>query len=140
VKCIFGNHPTSDFVSTHPSFFSLSPPIDLKFSEKQLFEEFSTPKDDSMKYSIIIGHDVWIGANVSILDGVTIGNGAIIAANALVNKDVDPYTIVGGVPAKIIKKRFKEEDIEFLNTLAWWNKPISWISENAKFFDNIEKL
>ena len=140
VKCIFGKHPASGFATTHPSFFSLSPPVNLRFTDKQLFEEFAKTKDESGKYSIIIGNDVWIGANVSIMDGITIGDGAIVAANALVNKDVPPYTIVGGIPAKRIKKRFTDDDITFLQSLAWWNKPISWIRENATYFTSIERL
>ena len=140
VKCIFGKHPSNTFVSTHPSFYSLNPPVDLKLTEEQLFEEFAHPKDASGKYSIIIGNDVWIGANVSIMDGVTIGDGAIVAANALVNKDVAPYTIVGGVPAKAIKMRFKEEEIEFLTELKWWDKSEEWIKTHAPLFRDISIL
>lgn len=68
-----------------------------------------------------IGHDVWIGCNATILRGVTVGCGAVIGANALVNKDVPPYAIVGGVPARIIKYRFEKDIIEKLMTLEWWN-------------------
>lgn len=140
VKCIFGKHPSSGFATTHPSFFSLSPPINLRLTDKQLFEEFTKPKNELGSYSINIGNDVWIGANASLMDGITIGDGAIIAANALVNKDVPPYTIVGGVPAKPIKKRFSEEDIEFLLNFKWWDKPLSWIKKNAINFVSIERL
>ena len=140
VKCIFGKHPSNTFVSTHPSFFSLKPPVNLRLTERQLFEEFAAPLGDSGKYSIIIGNDVWIGANVSLMDGITIGDGAIVAANALVNKDVEPYTIVGGIPAKPIKKRFSPEDIDFLLSLQWWNKPLSWIKKHAHAFEDIERL
>lgn len=73
------------------------------------------------KHKIIIGNDVWIGANVVILRGVTVGDGAILAAGAVVTKDVPPYTIVGGVPAKVIKKRFDDEIIERLEKIQWWN-------------------
>ncbi|MHA7831042.1 MAG: CatB-related O-acetyltransferase [Flagellimonas sp.] len=141
VKCIFGRHPSNTFVSTHPSFFSLRPPVKINYTEQQLFEEFAKPKkDEAGNYSIIIGNDVWIGANVSIMDGITIGDGAIVAANALVNKDVPPYTIVGGIPAKPIKKRFDDDDIAFLKSLKWWDKPLSWIKENATNFISIERL
>ena len=81
-----------------------------------------------------------IGANTSIMDGVEIGDGAIIAANALVNKNIPPYTIVGGVPAKFIKKRFSDDYIEFLLKFKWWEKPKSWISANAKYFTNIDQF
>lgn len=140
VRCIFGKHPAGVFATTHPSFFSLSPPVNLRLSDKQLFEEFAKPIDETGNYSIVIGNDVWIGANVSLMDGITIGDGAIVAANALVNKDVPPYTIVGGVPAKPIKKRFPEDDIEFLVNLKWWNKPMSWIKKNAINFESVERL
>lgn len=140
VKCIFGKHPSSGFATTHPSFFSVSPPVNLRLTDKQLFQEFAEPKDETGNYSIIIGNDVWIGANVSLMDGITIGDGAIIAANALVNNDVPPYTIVGGVPAKSIKKRFPDDDIEFLLNFKWWDKPLSWIKKNAINFESVERL
>ena len=73
------------------------------------------------KGNTTIGNDVWIGYNATIMAGVTIGNGAIIATNSVVTKDVEPYTIVGGNPAKVIKKRFSEERIEQLLEMAWWN-------------------
>ena len=72
------------------------------------------------KGDIVIGNDVWIGYEAVIMAGVHIGNGAIIAARAVVTKDVPPYTIVGGVPARPIRKRFDEEVIQELETLQWW--------------------
>mmetsp|Transcript_5821 Transcript_5821/g.22097 ORF Transcript_5821/g.22097 Transcript_5821/m.22097 type:complete len:221 (-) Transcript_5821:36-698(-) len=82
------------------------------------------------KGDTIVGNDVWIGNSVTIMPGVTIGDGAIIGTNSLVTKDVQPYTIVGGNPAKIIRKRFDEESIEFLVKLAWWDWPVEKITEN----------
>jgi len=70
----------------------------------------------------VIGNDVWIGAKVCIVNGVKIGDGAIIAAGAIVTKDVEPYSIVGGVPAKLIRKRFSDEQITQLLELEWWQK------------------
>ncbi|TCP58422.1 hypothetical protein EV663_1274 [Rhodovulum bhavnagarense] len=70
---------------------------------------------------VTIGHDVWIGHGVTILPGVTIGNGAVVGAGAVVSKDVDPYTIVGGVPARPIKRRFSPTEAEALMTIAWWD-------------------
>ena len=90
------------------------------------------------EYSIIIGNDVWIGDNVLIFEGIRIGDGAIIAAGAVVTKDVDPYAIVGGVPAKLIRKRFTQDQIDFLRAFKWWNKPESWIKSNVEDFTNIE--
>ena len=73
------------------------------------------------KGNIVVGNDVWIGYNATIMAGVTIGDGAIIATNATVTKDVAPYTIVGGNPAALIKKRFSQEHIELLLKMQWWN-------------------
>ncbi len=79
-------------------------------------------KNDEPAYErIIIGHDVWIGARAMILDGVTVGTGAVIAAGAVVTKNVPPYAIVGGVPAKIISYRFSENEIDKLLRSEWWN-------------------
>lgn len=88
----------------------------------------------------IIGNDVWIGSKATILQGVNIGNGAIIAAGAVVTKDVPAYAIVGGVPAKIIKYRFDEKIRKNLEETKWWNMDDKWIKENKKLFDNPEKF
>ena len=90
------------------------------------FEEWDLPKSDvasawDNKGDIIIGNDVWIGYEAVILAGVTIGDGAIIGTRAVVTKDVPPYTIVGGVPAKPIRKRFSEETIAALEEMRWWD-------------------
>jgi virginiamycin A acetyltransferase len=86
------------------------------------------------KGKIIIGHDVWLGKNVVVLGGVHIGNGAIVGANAVVAKDVPPYTIVAGVPAKEIKKRFADDKIAFLEELQWWGWDDERIKRNEEFF------
>lgn len=83
---------------------------------------------------VVIGHDVWVGHGATILRGVTIGNGAIIGAGAVVSKDVEPFTIVGGVPAKPIRKRFSPEIIEGLQRLAWWDWPQSLLAERLSDF------
>ena len=92
------------------------------------FEEWDLEKENvaqawDQKGDIIIGNDVWIGYEAVILSGVTIGDGAVIGCRAVVTKDVPPYTIVGGVPAKPIRKRFDEETIKELQKIKWWDWP-----------------
>lgn len=81
------------------------------------------------KGNIVVGNDVWIGFEAVIMAGVTIGDGAIIGSRAVVTKDVEPYSIVGGVPAKLIRKRFSEEQIKKLLEMKWWNLPEEKIRE-----------
>lgn len=90
--------------------------------------------DMSTKGDIEIGEDVWVGSNSVILSGVKIGRGAVIAAGSIVTKDVAQYTIVGGNPAKFLKKRFSDETIEELEKLQWWNWSYDKIMENKGFF------
>lgn len=94
------------------------------------------------KGNIEIGNDVWIGYNATIMAGVKIGDGAIIATNSTVVSDVEPYAVVGGNPAKEIKKRFSTEIIDKLLKLQWWNWDIEKITENIQNLTdlNIEKL
>lgn len=91
-----------------------------------------TPKMEELPFKgdTIVGNDVWIGSNATIMPGVHIGDGAIIATNTTVTKDVAPYTVVGGNPGKEIRKRFSEEKIEELLELKWWDWKIERITEN----------
>ncbi|WP_404461712.1 CatB-related O-acetyltransferase [Providencia rettgeri] len=111
-----GTHPI-DHLSTSPSLYN-----------------FSLSKDthDSDFKKTIISHDVWIGANVSILSGLTIGTGAVIGAGAIVTKNIPPYAIAVGNPARIIRKRFSEEEIELLLASNWWEKDINEIKNQYK--------
>ena len=127
-KIGLGLHPTRDFVSTHPVFYSTQRQCSVTFADRDYVEEFQ---------GITIGNDVWLGANVTILDGVTVGNGAIIAVGAVVTKDVPAYAIVGGVPARIIKYRFSDDNIDFLEKLQWWDKDLLWLKKNYKLMHDI---
>jgi virginiamycin A acetyltransferase len=95
-----------------------------------------TPAIDQLPFKgdTVIGNDVWIGQNVTIMPGVKVGDGAIIATNSTVTRNIESYAIYGGNPAKLIRKRFSDEKIAFLQKLQWWN----WDEE--KIFDNLEWL
>jgi virginiamycin A acetyltransferase len=88
------------------------------------------PMNVVSKGDTVIGNDVWLGNSVTIMQGIKIGNGAIIGTNALVTKDVEPFTIVGGNPAKVIRKRYDDKTITFLQQLAWWDWPIEKITQH----------
>jgi len=90
----------------------------------------------------VIGNDVWIGENTTIMSGVKIADGVIIAANSHVVKDIEPYSVVGGNPAQFIKYRFRAEQIEKLKQIAWWNWDDKKINDNMDLLlsDNIDKF
>lgn len=124
------NHLT-DAISTYP--FAIF---------KNGWENAMEGKSYPTKGDTIIGNDVWIGYNATIMAGVKIGDGAIIATNSTVTKNVEPYTIVGGNPANEIKKRFSPDHIEKLLKLKWWNWDLEKITQNLKHLtsNNIDKL
>lgn len=109
-----GVHPTS-YLTTHSIFYKNSP--------WPSHPEWVKPLEDTTDKLTYIGNDVWIGAKVTVMDGVRIGDGAIVAAGSVVVKDVPPYAIVGGCPAKVIKYRFPQEMIDRLEEIQWWNLP-----------------
>ena len=116
------------FNSANHSLSSLSTyPFPIFFEEWDLDVKNITKAWDN-KGNIVIGNDVWIGYEAVILAGVTIGDGAIIGTRAVVTKNVPPYTIVGGVPAKPIRKRFPQETIDFLLKIKWWD----WTEERIR--------
>lgn len=130
------------FNSANHTLSSLSTyPFPLFFEEWGLEKKDVTNAWDN-KGDIVIGNDVWIGYEAVVLAGVTIGDGAIVGTRAVVTKNVPPYTIVGGVPAKPIKKRFSEETISALLEIQWWNWSKERIARNIGAIQcgNIEQL
>jgi virginiamycin A acetyltransferase len=99
-----------------------------KTTREDIQAMFDTP---DRKGDTIVGNDVWIGMDATIMPGVTIGDGAIIGARSVVTNDVEPYTIVGGNPAKVIRKRFDPQIIEKLLEIRWWNWPQEKILEKV---------
>ena len=110
VTIFLGGEHNTDWVSTYP--------FNKIFQEARVIEGHPKTKGD-----VIIGNDVWVGEGVTILSGVTIGDGAVIGARTVVTKDVPPYAIFAGNPAKIIRYRFDEEIIKELLKIQWWNWP-----------------
>lgn len=118
------NHQMSS-ISTYP-FFTI----------KGFDANAPKPEDMPLKGNTIIGNDVWIGQNVTILPGVKIGDGVIIGANSVVSKDVEPYSIVAGNPIRTIRKRFDDELIDLLLKFKWWYKNVEEINELIPLLTN----
>lgn len=119
VKILLGGEHRPDWVTTYP--------FNLLF--KSAWEIAGHPRT---KGDVVIGHDVWIGMEAIIMSGVTIGNGAVIGARAVVVKDVPPYAIVAGNPARLVKFRFDEETIYRLQKIKWWNWTDEKIEEHLR--------
>jgi len=117
-----GNHRT-DWATTFP----------FGHIHQQTFNKFNGVGHPQTKGDVTIGNDVWIGTHVTIMSGITIGDGACIANNSVVTKDVPPYTIVGGNPAKVIKQRFDDETISQLLELKWWNLDDHYVNEFSPY-------
>ena len=132
--CDSGYHTESQ-VTSFPLFHEVLEKNDEVTINKKLYkvshirEELKPEKSD-----IVIGNDVWIGMNATILPGVTIGNGVTILAGAVVSDDIPDYAIVGGVPSKVIKFKHKPEFVEALNKIGWWDWPAEKIKANVNDF------
>jgi acetyltransferase-like isoleucine patch superfamily enzyme len=132
LKVWVGAYHRTDWVTTYP----------FGHINEHIFNTFNGAGHPISKGDVIIGNDVWTGANVTIMSGVTIGDGAVIAANSHVVKNVEPYSIVGGNPAKLIRYRFTEEQIHHLLQIKWWNWPEDKINRFCPLLcsDNIDNF
>lgn len=132
-KIVIGNFCSiGQNVSIQESYHNYNNPTNYLIG-KNIFRDNSI-KDFITKGDIVISDDVWIGSNSVILSGVTIGRGAIIAAGSIVSKDVGSYEIWGGNPAKFIRKRFDDKDIEYLEQSKWWTWDVNKIKNSKQFF------
>lgn len=114
-------HPVGEFISSHPFIYKNY----INFDKKYIFDEFPITE---------IGNDVWIGERSIILGGFKIGDGSIIAAGSIVTKEVAPYSIVGGIPARHIRYRFEINEIKKIKKMNWWNWPDSRIKNEIEKF------
>lgn len=131
--CVIGppSHPI-DHASTHPAFYIRT--------QKYAYAFVNQTNDASATLRTTIGNDVWIGSNVFIKRGVQIGDGAIIGAGAVVTKDVSAYSIVGGVPAKVIRPRFDQATADRLIQSKWWDRPDVWLKEHAALIPDVKRF
>lgn len=117
-----GAHPTG-YISTHPAFYSNSGQVSSSFVQGNLFDEHALT---------VVGEDVWIGANAIVLDGVKIGTGCVIGAGAVVTKDMPPYSICTGVPARVRRQRFSDSEVAQLLSSEWWKMSDENLGQLAK--------
>ena len=130
------------FATTCPLFFSKSNgnnPQGKTFATEQMIEEFKF-YDKARELVNKIGNDCWFGSNVTLIGGVEIHDGAVVLANAVVTKDIPPYAIVGGVPAKVIGYRYDDETIRFMLKCKWWNNQQEWFEKNWRLLNDVEAL
>lgn len=124
-----GMHPM-DWVGMSPVFYEGKDSVKAKFSEHKRVNPLRT----------VIGNDVWIGRNVLIKQGVNIGSGAVVGMGSVVTRDVEPYSIVVGNPAKLIRKRFDDNMVAALLHIAWWDMPEEQLKKYAAYFNNPQKF
>ena len=132
VSTVIGRHPLSKQAAMHPAFTNPAKIFGFSYVENKTFK-------DTLGH-IEIGSDVWIGNNVLIMDGVKIGDGAVVGTGALVTRDLPPYSINAGIPAKTKRYRFEPEQIERLLELKWWDRGEEWIRANIDSFQDADKL
>lgn len=125
-----GSHSIKN-ISTSPIFTAKKNALGISWSHDNKYEEYKV---------VEIGNDVWIGQRVMIIGGVHIGNGAVIGAGAIVTKDIPPYAVAVGVPAKVIRYRFPQEQIDALLAHPWWNLPEEQLRERIELFQSGDKI
>lgn len=144
-RCTYTNatHPIKEpFATTSSLFYSVAgrtTPKRQTFADEQLAEEF---RFYDIEHQIVnkIGSDVWIGLDVNLIGGVEIGDGAVVLSRAVVTKNVPPYAIVGGIPARIIGYRYDKETIDFLLRIKWWNNSPEWFKQNWRLLCDMDEL
>ena len=138
VVVLSARHPYKvPYVSTSPVFVGGLNLLNIKVPTEEVFRPH---KYATSKYPVVIGNDCWIGQNALLIDGITIGDGAVVLAGAVVTKDVPPYAVVGGIPAKVISYRYDDETIAFLLKIKWWSQDVSWLKEHSDAMRDIDKL
>lgn len=137
VNVIIGNHPLAPYVSTHPSFFSVGSQVAETYIDNTKYLDIKYVNEAKNK-CLEIGNDVWIGFGALLMEGVTIGDGAVIAAGSVVVSNIPDYEIWGGVPARKIKDRFDENYKKNLMEIKWWNWELQEIKTKAHLFSDIE--
>lgn len=144
-RCKYTNatHPMKEpYVTTSSLFYStngIKSPTSKTFAKEQMFDEFRY-YDKKKEIVNKIGSDVWIGLDVILIGGVEIGDGAVVLSRAVVTKDVPPYAIVGGIPAKVTGYRYDEETIKFLLRIKWWNNSHDWLKEHWRLMCDMNSL
>lgn len=139
-ETITGRHTyKAPYVSTSPLFVSRRGQTGLTIVDQDLIDEMPQA-DKQNNYDVIIGSDCWIGYKVDIVSGVKIGDGAVVLSRAFVAKDVPPYAIVGGVPAKIIDYRYSDQQIKALMDIQWWNFDLNTIIQSKDLFLDIDNF
>ncbi len=139
VETVVGAHPTTDFASIHPAFFSTRAQAGFTFVSRDLYPEYGERRYREDFY-FEIGSDVWIGHGSRLMQGIRVGHGAVVAAGSVVTKDVSPYMVVAGVPARPLRQRFPEATIQRLLAAAWWDMDFNKIALLAPFFSRADLL
>lgn len=125
-----GEHPTREWVTVHPAFYSTKRQCGTTYCDEDCFDEVTK--------EVTIGSDVWIADSCIILGGVVIGDGAIVAAGSVVTKDVEPYAIVAGNPARLIRYRFDEETLGRIKSAKWWERTEEDLRMDVDCFKTVE--